>query len=149
TPASVGGHPIHPMLVGLPIGLWIFSFVSDIVFLAGRAGPMWKMVASYTIAAGVVGALLAAVPGFIDFLSITDRRVGRVALNHMVLNLLTVVLFALSFGLRVVYPLGALPVVVSAAGLVSLALAGWLGGEMGVVDPMGGNKPPPSRNSRL
>src|SRR4029450_7439466 len=75
TPASVGGHPIHPMLVGLPIGLWIFSFVSDIGFLAGWAGRMWKIVASYTIAAGVVGALLAAVPGFIDFLSITDRRV--------------------------------------------------------------------------
>ncbi|HKA61791.1 MAG TPA: DUF2231 domain-containing protein [Methylomirabilota bacterium] len=145
TPASVGGHPIHPMLVGLPIGLWIFSFVSDVVFLAGWAGPTWKIVASYTIAAGVIGALLAAVPGFIDFLSITDRRVGRIALNHMVLNLFTVVLFALSFGLRVVYPLGALPVVVSAAGLVSLAIAGWLGGELVFVHQMGVNKRPRSR----
>ena len=39
TPASVKGHPIHPMLVTLPIGLWVFSFVADIVFLAGWGGP--------------------------------------------------------------------------------------------------------------
>jgi uncharacterized membrane protein len=145
TPASINGHPIHPMLVGLPIGLWVFSFACDIVFHAGWGGPTWKIVGSYTIAAGVVGALLAAVPGFIDFLSITDRRVGRVALTHMVLNLLTVVLFALSFGLRVVYPLGSLPVLISAIGLVSLAIAGWLGGELVFVHRMGVDKPPRSR----
>jgi uncharacterized membrane protein len=145
TPASVKGHPIHPMLVGVPIGLWVFSFVCDIVFLAGWGGPTWKIVASYTIAAGVVGAVLAAVPGFIDFLSISDRRVGRVALTHMVLNLLTVVLFALSFGLRVAYPLGSLPVLISAVGLVLLAITGWLGGELVFVHQMGVNKPPRSR----
>jgi len=62
TPASVKGHPIHPMLVALPIGLWVFSIVCDIVFHAGWGGPTWKVVAWYTIAGGVVGALLSAVP---------------------------------------------------------------------------------------
>ena len=38
TPASIAGHPIHPMLVPIPIGLWIFSFVCDLAYaeLLGR-----------------------------------------------------------------------------------------------------------------
>ena len=141
TPASVKGHPIHPMLVTLPIGLWVFSFVADIVFAAGWGGPVWKVVALYTIAGGVVGALLAAVPGFIDFLSIRDRRVGRIALTHMVLNLLAVALFAVSFYLRIVSPLGSLPVLVSLAGLIVVGISGWLGGELVYVHQMGVGKP--------
>jgi uncharacterized membrane protein len=142
TPASVKGHPIHPMLVALPIGLWVFSLVCDIVFHAGWGGPTWKVVASYTIAAGVVGALLAAVPGFIDFLSIRDRRVGRTALTHMVLNLLAVALFAISFGIRIPHPLDALPAVISAVGIVAVLVSGWLVGELVYVHQMGVNKPP-------
>ncbi|HEY7041067.1 MAG TPA: DUF2231 domain-containing protein [Methylomirabilota bacterium] len=145
TPASVKGHPIHPILITLPIGLWVFSFATDLVFLVGWGGPVWRLVASYTLAGGVVGALLAAVPGFIDFLSITDRRVGKVALAHMLLNLLVVVIFALSFALRIVSPLGPLPVAVSAVGIVGLAIAGWLGGELVFVHNMGVKPPPRSR----
>jgi uncharacterized membrane protein len=61
TPASIAGHPIHPMLVPLAIGLWI-AF--------GASSESWRIVALYTLAGGIVGALLAAVPGFIDMLSI-------------------------------------------------------------------------------
>ena len=141
-PASVKGHPIHPMLVALPIGLWVFSFVCDILYHAGWGGPNWKVLAWYTIAGGVIGALLAAVPGFIDFLSIRDRRVGRIALIHMVLNLFAVVLFAISFGLRIAQPLGAPPAVLSAVGIVTIVVSGWLGGELVYVHQMGVNKPP-------
>jgi uncharacterized membrane protein len=141
TPASVKGHPIHPMLVAVPIGLWVFSIVCDVVFHAGWGGPTWKVVAWYAIGAGVVGALLAAVPGFIDFLSIRDRRVGRIALAHMVLNLIAVALFAVSFGLRIVHPLGPLPVAISAVGIVAVVVAGWLGGELVYVHLMGVSKP--------
>ena len=142
TSASVKGHPIHPMLVTLPIGLWVFSFVADIVFHAGWGGPVWKVVALYTIAGGVVGALLAAVPGFIDFLSIYDRRVRGIALAHMVLNLLAVALFAFSFYLRIVGPLASLPVWVSLVGLIAIGISGWLGGELVYVHQMGVGKPP-------
>jgi uncharacterized membrane protein len=142
TPASVKGHPIHPMLVALPIGLWVFSIVCDIVFHAGWGRPTWKVVAWYTIAGGVVGALLSAVPGFIDFLSIRDRRVGRIGLVHMVLNLIAVALFAVSFGLRIPHPLDALPVVLSGLGIVAILISGWLGGELVYVHRMGVNKPP-------
>src|SRR5687767_5627788 len=69
TPASIAGHPIHPMLVAIPIGLWVFSFVCDLFVLSGRTGA-WPTVALYTMVGGIVGALLAAVPGFIDLLSL-------------------------------------------------------------------------------
>ena len=41
TPASIAGHPIHPMLVPIPIGLWLFSLVCDIVHAAGNTNPDW------------------------------------------------------------------------------------------------------------
>jgi uncharacterized membrane protein len=88
TPTSLARHPIHPILVDLPIGLWVFSAVADLVFQFGWASAVWKDVAFYALSGGIVGALLAAVPGFIDFFSITDARAGRVALAHMIANLI-------------------------------------------------------------
>ena len=60
TPASIAGHPIHPMLVPIPIGLWVFSLVCDIVFTVGGKNPDWATVALFTMGGGIVGALLAA-----------------------------------------------------------------------------------------
>jgi uncharacterized membrane protein len=137
TPASIGRHPIHPMLVDLPIGLWVFSVVADLIFWSGFGGGAWKVVALYSIGGGVVAALVAAVAGFVDFLSITVRRVKRVGLWHLAFTLLATVVFAVSFALRLGTPLGTLPVVVSIGGLVVLGAAGWLGGELVFVHGMG------------
>ena len=137
TPASIGRHPIHPMLVDLPIGLWVFSVAADLIFWSGFGGAAWKVVALYCIGGGVVAALVAAVAGFVDFLSITVRRVKRVGLWHLVFTLLATAVFAVSFALRLGTPLGTLPVVVSIGGLVVLGAAGWLGGELVFVHGMG------------
>jgi len=88
-----------------------------------------------------VGALLAAMPGFIDYLSITDTRARKVGFVHMIANLTAVGVFAVSFWLRWSGTVGFLPAGVSLAGLV--ALAGWLGGELVFVHGMG-VKPPRS-----
>ncbi|MGH7314850.1 MAG: DUF2231 domain-containing protein [Candidatus Rokuibacteriota bacterium] len=137
TPASFKRHPIHPMLVGIPIGLWVFAMVADLVHLFGWGSAVWKVVALYAIGGGIVAALIAAVPGFIDFASISDRRVAKVALTHMVVNLVVVGLFALSFWLRLISPLGGAPVAVSGVGIVLLGLGGWLGGELVFVHGIG------------
>ncbi|PYK45814.1 MAG: hypothetical protein DME46_03105 [Verrucomicrobia bacterium] len=52
TLASFKGHPLHLMLVALPIGLWIFSVVSDLIFKFSFGGPVWSDVAFYTLAGG-------------------------------------------------------------------------------------------------
>lgn len=137
TGARIGKHPIHPILVAIPIGLCAFSVFADIVRLAGLGGPAWFDLAKYAIAGGIVGALLAAVPGFVDYLSITDARVRDIAFAHSVTALFVVALYGLSFWLRWSGDQGLLPVTISAVGLVLLGLVGWLGGEMVFVHGMG------------
>jgi len=146
TPASIRRHPLHPILVALPIGLWVFSVVADLIFQLGWGRAIWKDVAFYTLGGGVVGALLAAVPGFIDFLSITDARARQVGVTHMVANLIALVIFGASFWLRWIDTVGVLPVACSIAGLVALGAAGWFGGELVFVHGMGVK--PPKASSR-
>jgi len=56
------------MLIVFPIGLWIFSLVCDLIRLAGAPGDEWSAVAFFSMVGGFIGALCAAVPGFIDLL---------------------------------------------------------------------------------
>ena len=136
TPASIRNHPIHPMLVGIPIGLWVFAVFADAVHMGG-GGPAWKEVARYCIGGGIVGALVAAVPGLVDLTSISAGTARKVALTHMTVNLIAVALFGLSLWLRTTDSLGEWPVAVSGVGLLLLGLGGWLGGELVFVHGMG------------
>jgi uncharacterized membrane protein len=129
--ASIARHPIHPALVALPIGTFVFAFICDVAYHAGAHAPFWKDAAFYSMAVGVIGALVAAVPGFIDYATIVDRRVRSIATTHMVLNLTVVVLYAVSLWMRTRrLPEDTMPVWVSVAGLVLLSVAGFLGGEL-------------------
>jgi uncharacterized membrane protein len=129
TPASLAGHPIHPMLVGIPIGLWIFSLVCDLIFTFGAAGETWRVVAFYTLAGGIAGALLAAVPGFIDMLSL-PWPVKRTALIHMTINLTVVALYAVNLWLRLSGGQHSTVLWLSIVGIGLLVISGWLGGKM-------------------
>jgi uncharacterized membrane protein len=131
SPASIARHPIHPMLIVLPLGLWIFSLVSDLIYVIGWGGGVWTDVAFYTMAGGLVGALLAAVPGLIDFLALTDPRVKKIGWAHMLINLTVVGSFAVNLWLRTQSAPGAtLPLVLSAMAVALLGISGWLGGTM-------------------
>lgn len=130
TPASIKGHPIHAILVALPVGLFLFSFVSDLLLLSGLGGGDWAVVARITLAGGVVSALVAAVFGFIDYFSLSGRP-RRLATYHMLLNLTVVGVFAADFLMRLrTNPYDKTPVALSAVGVVLLGVSGWLGGEM-------------------
>lgn len=131
TPASIAGHPIHPMLVPLAIGLWIFSLVSDVIWQVGWGSEIWLDIALYTLAGGIVGALLAAIPGFIDLLDLPSGKVKKIAVAHMAINLGAVVIFAVNFGLRLNSVPGAPgPFLLSIVGVVMIGVSGWLGGEL-------------------
>ena len=141
TPANIRSHPIHPMLVVFPIGLWIFSLVCDLVYHAGPHNLFWKGMAFYTMLGGIIGALAAAVPGFIDYLSIRDRQIKRLATFHMIINLIVVVLFIFNLGMRF---RGApdpdeqlFGTILSVFGVLLLAASGWLGGSMVYVHHVG------------
>ena len=86
SPASVKKHPLHPMLVALPIGLWVFALVCDIIAAAGGTS-IWSTVALYCVAGGIVGAGTAAVLGLIDYFSIGEAAMRRIANLHLIVNL--------------------------------------------------------------
>ncbi|HKR91428.1 DUF2231 domain-containing protein, partial [Novosphingobium sp.] len=65
--ATINGHPIHPVLVTIPIGLFIAALVSDIAF-AADGSPAWAVASRWLLGGGLTGALLAALAGFTDFL---------------------------------------------------------------------------------
>lgn len=136
SPASLGKHPVHPMIIPFPIALWIFSLVADLIYL-WRGNPVWRdYIAFYTLLGGIIGAVVAAVPGFIDWLSITDRGVKRMADWHARLNVIALLIFAADFylrttgGARWVSGSLAVPLVLTVLGVVLITISGWLGGEM-------------------
>jgi len=147
TPASIAKHPIHPMLVVLPMGLWVFSLFADLFFAAGR-GDVWEDVAFYTMGGGIAGALIAAVPGLIDFFSLKERGTRRLAIYHMIVNLAATAIFAVNLYLRFAQPqLGLVPVGLSIIGLVLIGSGGWFGGELVYVRGVGVDPPAPQRRN--
>jgi len=132
TPASLAKHPIHPMLVVFPIGLWIFSLVCDLIGTSIATTGIWFTVALYTMIGGLIGALAAAVPGLIDLLFYQGGAppVKKLALTHMTTNLTAVVLYAVNIWLRMSGQSMKVPIVLSIIGVCMIAVSGWLGGQM-------------------
>ena len=130
------GHPFHPILVTVPIGAWVSAFVFDIASRLSDDPAAFARGAYWLIGIGVVGALVAAMFGFLDLLAIpTGTRAFRTALVHMALNLCVVVIFAVAFLLRGDHldgsdgtPAGL--IALSAVALALLGLSGWLGGRL-------------------
>lgn len=128
------GHPFHPILVTIPIGTWIASLVFDLLgFVVDDPSP-YALGAQVLIAIGVVGALLAAVFGFIDFTGIAAgtpaKRTGWI---HLSLNLGAVALFAVNFFVRAASDHDRVNVagfVLTIVGLAVIAVSGWLGGKL-------------------
>jgi uncharacterized membrane protein len=137
TPASIARHPVHPMLVTIPIGLWLFSFVADLAFVLGAGATFWATLAFYTMIGGVLGGLAAAVPGVIDMISLRGAP-KRIALVHMLLNVSIIILYAVNVGVRLAgSPTAGPPLAMSTVSVVLLAISGWLGGHLVYVHRVG------------
>jgi uncharacterized membrane protein len=131
TPASIAGHPLHPMLITIPVGLFVFSLICDLISLRSASPETWTTVAQYTMAGGFIGALLAAIPGVIDFLSLEESRIRKIAILHMALNLVAVTLYAVNLWLRIYSGSNqGLPLILSLIAAGILGVSGWLGAEM-------------------
>lgn len=136
-PANIAKHPVHPMLVAFPVGLWVFALVCDVVRLSGESA-IWSTLALYCLAGGLVGAVLATLAGLIDYRSLEDLEMKRTARVHMFLELGSFAIFALNLWLRLrVHEGSAGPVLLSIAGVLVMGMGAWLGGEMVYVKGMG------------
>ena len=135
---KIAGHPIHPVLIVLPLGLLGSAVIFDIIYLITGNG-IFPTVAFYDIALGILGGLVAALFGFIDWLAVPGgTRAKTIGAWHGIGNATIVVLFAISWLLRNADP-GHVPSTVayicSFAGVLLALVTAWLGGEM--VDRLG------------
>jgi uncharacterized membrane protein len=144
-------HPLHPMMVSLPIGLFIAAFVCDIVYLATDRDTTWYDAATWASGAGVVTALAAALPGLGDYLTLRmSEAAHRVATAHLIANLTLVAIFATAFGLMLND--GATSgsgltaaIALHVVGLGVLVVSGWLGGELIYVHRVATGGPAPAQ----
>ncbi len=130
--AKLFGHAIHPVLIVFPLGLLATGVVFDVIYLIW-GDPTMATVAYWMIAAGIVGGLLAAPPGWIDWFAIPQgTRAKSVGIVHGLGNVFVLLLFIASWWLRRDAPERpeVLAQILSFAGAgLSLATA-WLGGEL-------------------
>jgi uncharacterized membrane protein len=130
------GHPVHPLLVTIPIGAFVATLAFDIasVTVEGRA---YGRPAVWLSAIGIVSAIVASLFGFLDFRRLTSgTRAHAVAVRHMVLMDVVLVCFIVGFFIRRAdetqyldgTPVAAL--VLSAVGVAVLVVGGWLGGRL-------------------
>ena len=130
------GHPFHPILVTIPIGAWVVAFVFDLISRGSDEPYVYTRGASWLLLIGIIGALAAAIFGFLDLLAIpTKTKAQRIALIHMTLNLAVVGLEAVGFALRSsrLHDPSGTPVgliVLAGVALALLGASGWLGGKL-------------------
>ena len=133
--ASIAGHPVHPILIPFPLALWVTSFAADVLFYFVRH-PTLLVISKFLLAAGCLGGVAAAIPGIIDWLAIKNDDVKKVANWHARLNVIALIVFAISFFLRlssyseIVGRKLTIPFLLSLVGVILIAISGWLGGEL-------------------
>jgi uncharacterized membrane protein len=127
------GHPVHPMLIVFPLGLLATAVIFDLLYLI-FGNRLLPTASYYMIAAGILGGLLAAIFGFIDWLALPNgSRAKNIGLWHGLGNVLIVGLFAVSWFLRgnnVDFLPDSVALTLSFAGTVLALITGWIGGEL-------------------
>ena len=131
--ASISSHPLHPMLVAFPIGLLVTSFIFDLIArwqnLPGLASAAW-----YCIIAGLIGGVLAAIPGVVDLFSIVpwDSSARSRGYKHAIVNGLMLVAFIADAAYRGNPGVMAdnTSLILSACGVVLIGISGWLGATL-------------------
>jgi uncharacterized membrane protein len=136
------GHPVHPMLVHLPMGLLLTAPLWDLLGLALPASrTVAAAVGDWTLAVGCLGGLAAAVAGMIDFAALSaEHPAGRAANLHLYLVLGALGFFGASVLTRHGHPMagaspGSLAVLLAVLGLdlggcLLLVAGGFFGAEM-------------------
>jgi uncharacterized membrane protein len=128
---AIRGHPLHPLVVPIPIGLFVSALVTDIVFAAdGSAG--WAEASRWLLGGGLAGALLAAIGGFTDFAANARIREFRDAWLHLFANLSLVLVQGINLILRLpdAAVAGSVGLFLSAVAVLVMLFSGWKGGEL-------------------
>jgi uncharacterized membrane protein/nitrite reductase/ring-hydroxylating ferredoxin subunit len=128
--AQIKGHPLHPLLIPFPIAFLIGAFAFDVLSVVNHNASFWQT-GKYLELAGVLTALVAAVPGVIDYLGVVPPQSSakKRATLHALINISLVVVFAAAFILRNNINT-TLVLVMEGIGVIMLFVSGWLGGTL-------------------
>jgi uncharacterized membrane protein len=130
--ARLLGHPIHPMLIVFPLGLLTAAAIFDIIYIFTHNNH-WADLSYWMIASGIIGGLIAAVFGVMDWLAIPEgTRAKYIGLVHGLSNVVVVTLFIVSWFIRRSNPAapGMKAMMLGWIGIVIALFASWLGGEL-------------------
>jgi len=131
--AKLLGHPIHQMVIVLPLGLLIAAWIADVAFYLSGVAVLAE-VAYWNTIGGIATGLFAAIFGFIDWIAIPlNTRAKRIGAWHAGCNCVVLLLFAASLMVKhatVGHVPTTLSLVCATAGLVIGGVSGWLGGEL-------------------
>lgn len=130
--AAIGGHPIHPMLVPIPIGALSLALASDLAYAVTR-DRFWARTSVALLGTGIVSGVLAGAVGSVDFLGRDRVREHGESWLHAGGNVAALALSAANLALRRSNPSrGVLPAGLALSTLTGgiLAVTGWLGGEL-------------------
>jgi uncharacterized membrane protein len=155
------GHPIHAMVVGFPIGLYITALVCDGLYLLFHEA-FWFRMAYWAIVFGLITHVSAAATGLPDFLAVMRepqeghdvKDVRRAASSHLVFGIGLLVVQGLNLGLRNwgESPAGgaiAMPVIVNVIAAALVGVQGWYGGELVYRHHVGVEVPEPTGEGTL
>ena len=127
------GHPFHATAVVIPIGAWTASVVFDLLALFGVEPTSFAFAATWLILIGVIGAAIAAVFGLLDLSRIAaGTKARRTGLLHLAFNSAAVLLFLISFFIRLGEPHEehAIAFILSVIAILGVGVSGFLGGEL-------------------
>jgi uncharacterized membrane protein len=132
------GHPVHPMVIVFPLGLFVAGTVFDLIALFSE-NATFDQVGYWNIAAGIIGAVVAAVTGLLDWTAIpSGTRAKRIGLLHGGANSVVLVLFLVSWLVRMDntdHRASVGSFVVEVFAVAVSGVAAWFGGEL--VDRLG------------
>jgi len=130
--AAINRHPLHPLLVTLPVGFLVGALLSDLGFL-WTSDPFWARASAWLIGAGLVTGAIAAVAGFTDFFGNAAIRALKLVWWHWIGNAIALVVAIINLWLRMAGGLAAvsgLEVTLSVLTVVIFLFTGWVGGEL-------------------
>lgn len=130
--AKLLGHSIHPILIVFPLGLLGTAVIFDVIYMIW-GNTVFAVAAYWMMTAGLIGGLVAAPFGLIDWIAIpSNTRAKSVGLTHAIVNVVALLLFAASWYLRNGIPERPTTAasISSIVGLLFALVGGWLGGEL-------------------
>ncbi|HWK33910.1 MAG TPA: DUF2231 domain-containing protein [Hyphomicrobium sp.] len=126
------GHSAHQVLIVFPVGLLLTAVIFDLIALGTGSTQFWT-VSYWLLASGLVGGIVAAVFGLLDWTHLPSRtRANRIGILHGLGNAVVLLLFAASWWMRTApgQPPASDVLTLSFIGAGLLFVTGWLGGEL-------------------